>query len=166
MVAMAACARDPELPSVTPAAEPEQAVPRPPAHETFSVDPELAEAALAAIDLWTEASGGAYAPRLVVGDAPGATRIVLVSGMIADCGGEESSACMRHSERLIELSTSVPADMRASAIAHEIGHNLGLEHTAEGLMDPSRSNYRRRSPCVLAADVQAAGLDGPGACLD
>lgn len=157
LVAVSACAGAPRAEA---AKESESASIR----ETFAVDPEIAEPALAAIELWTEASGGAYAPEIIVGTAPGATRIEF-----ADFGGDDVHAGgWSRSADTIQISLLVTREKLVSTIAHEIGHREGLEHEVGtgGLMDPDRPTPARLHPCVSAQDVSRLGFSGPGACLE
>ncbi len=85
--------------------------------ETFSVEPELAEAALAAIALWKDATLGEYDPLLVVGDAPGAIHIGLVDD-IEDCTLPNASGCMREALHQIDVSRAErPPRQRADVAA-------------------------------------------------
>lgn len=135
------------------------------AHPLVVVDAELADAVSQALALWTEATGGRYAPRLVIGDdsTAAAVRIRLVGDL--DCDGVYAWACWARRSGVLEISRNAAPDMVVSSIAHEIGHTLGLEHGCDGLMSLDRSNAERRAPCVSAGNVAAAGFAGPGACL-
>lgn len=130
------------------------------------VDAELADVASQAVELWSEATDGAYAPELrITTDAvPGALQIRLVP--VSDCGGRiDSWGCWREHARIIEVAAAAPLEGRVSSIAHELGHSLGLTHECTGLMNQERPEEERLAPCVSAANVVAAGFDGPGACL-
>lgn len=138
------------------------------AHPVIAVDAEIATEALEAVELWSEATGGAYAPEVIIGDAPDATLTLRLVPAVVDCTERTDPwGCYRARSHALELSAKVPAELRVSTLAHEIGHSLGLGHTTEptDLMNPDRSAFRRGCPCVLADNVEAAGFEGPGACL-
>jgi hypothetical protein len=151
---LAACATENEAPPVADTAS-----------HVFVVDADLADAASQAVELWTSASGGEFAPVLVTGEATG-IQIRLVDA-VTDCGAGEFFGCWKAHGQVIEVSRSLAPELRASTIAHEIGHHLGLEHVelSGALMDPHRSRFHRLAPCVSREDVEAAGFEGIGACL-
>lgn len=165
LLLLAACsAAEPAPVRVTAAPEAAVNASASPARETFAVEPELAEPALAALELWTEASGGEYAPELIVGTVPGATRIELV-----DFGTDDVHAGgWSRSSDTIQISLRVTPEKLVSTIAHEIGHREGLVHEVGtgGLMDPDRPATARLHPCVSAKDVASLGFSGPGSCLE
>jgi hypothetical protein len=141
----------------------------------IQLDLNLADDAIAAVDLWSDATAGQYAPELVVGDAPGARfRIELVDVTTGACEeqalpGHGIWGCFDGDARVIQISRDAPADMRVSIIAHELGHSLGLAHRAEGLMNSWRSPAEFLHPCVdldtLVGLKANTGIVGNVACL-
>lgn len=135
-----------------------------PARLQVAIAPEAAEPAEAALELWREASGGAFAPEVSIGVSLTADLQVVAVDARPACDGGANWGCSWGS--YIQLWAGIPADQAVSTAAHEVGHFLGLEHQpgSGGLMDPKRSSERRRWPCVSADDAAAAGFQGPGAC--
>jgi matrixin len=163
-VMLAACAS----PSIEQAKQEAAPVTDMRAHPVIAVDAAIATEALEAVELWTAATGGAYAPEVIIGDASDATLTLRLVPAVVDCTERTDPwGCYRPKLHALEISAKVPADLRVSTLAHEIGHSLGLAHTTEptDLMNPDRSAFRRGCPCVLTDNVEAAGFEGPGACL-
>lgn len=141
----------------------------------IQIDPRLAEEAVAAVGLWTDATAGEYAPELVVGDAPGARlRIELVDVTTGACEeqalpGHGIWGCFDGDAGVIQISRDAPADVRVSIIAHELGHSLGLGHRQAGLMYSWRSPEELLHPCVdadtLAALEANTAMTGTVVCL-
>jgi hypothetical protein len=78
-VLLLACGGAPQSPEDAPAAAPLAPAPalaagsaEPRSAPLVAIDLDLADDVIAAADLWSDATAGRYAPRLVVGDAPGA----------------------------------------------------------------------------------------------
>jgi hypothetical protein len=132
------------------------------------VAPELALAGVAAVSLWETATLDAYAPELSISSTcgQGEDLCIRVEQERPDCSSPGSPwlACFRGST--IDVWTGVPDEWRASIIAHELGHSLGLEHGSAGLMCPERDRSR---PCVEDADLAAleasTGIVGTPACV-
>jgi hypothetical protein len=141
----------------------------------IQIDLNLADDAIAAVDLWGAATAGQYAPELVVGDAPGARlRIELVDVTTGACEeqalpGHGIWGCFDGDARVIQISRDAPSDMRVSIIAHELGHSLGLAHRAEGLMYSWRSPAEFLHPCVDVDTLRGleanTGIVGTVTCL-
>jgi len=116
------------------------------------IDPQIASDVDAAIALWVRATDGAYNP----------AGIRFTYGHITDCATYGATGCWYPDRHEIRLSVKAQRDHRVATLAHEIGHSLGLAHTAQGLMDPDHAAV---DPCVTSDNVTAAGFGGPGACL-
>jgi hypothetical protein len=117
------------------------------------IDPQIATEVDAAIDLWSRATNGAYAPE----------DIRFVRDHIPDCGGAGGKVgCWDPLSRTITLSVKAQKSHRVAVLAHEMGHSLGLRHTPSGLM---AEDHPSDNPCISAEDAAATGLGGPGACL-
>lgn len=133
-------------------------------------DAEIADSVSQAAALWTEATGGTYQARVIIADAApnGAARIVLVDE-ITDCNAPVVWGCHDPATNLIEISRVAPKEVWVGTVTHELGHTLGLADIhvegKGGLMDLDRSMDARRAPCVDTVTLEAAGFDGPGACL-
>lgn len=152
------------------------------------VAPEVAEDAVAALDLWTAATAGAFAPEVTVSDdCTGADWcITAVASMTVDdcpdatvpglqdrappraCNWRDPGTAQKpqglHQIRI--NASGVRPEERVSTLAHEAGHRLGLAHLVGtgDLMDPDRPKASRLAPCVSALDTEGAGMPGPGAC--
>ncbi len=124
------------------------------AAHSLEVAPELVADTAAALDLWARATDGT------------ATFDVwsVTFGAIPECTGPHA-ACYRYATHQIDVSPAVAPQSRASSIAHEFGHTLGLpdEPGSGTLMDPERTD--RGAQCIDRQIVNEAGLSGPGACL-
>jgi hypothetical protein len=121
------------------------------------VEPEVAEPAQQALDMWAAATDGAFTADLTSNPELADLRIVLTSEM---CEGfhEPLSGC--YGAGLVRVNVALAPELRASTIAHELGHALGQPDSSDGLMNPRRSNAERLNPCVDAA----VALGGPGTC--
>lgn len=113
---------------------------------------ELADPGAQAAGLWLRA--GYDLPHPVVADA-GAVRVELVAGLLDWCEPTKSGwGCTTYpmlpgDPTLVAISDTVPDSMLVSVMAHEFGHVLGFEHTADGtVMDPNRNAFAREHPCV------------------
>lgn len=152
------------------------ATPAAPPRLRFAATLAVAEDVLAAVNLWHDASGGAYGAEVVVSEDCSAEMdwcFALVPA-ITDCPlqpqGKVVYGCTySHETKRIVVSDAAEADIRVSVLAHELGHTQGLVHTAdplEDLMNPGRSHASRVHPCITAEDAALAGFDGPGSCLE
>lgn len=134
------------------------------------VAPELAMAGVAAVSLWESASLDAYAPDLSISTecGQGEDLCLRLEQERPDCTAPGSPwlGCFRP-EGFVDVWAGVPDEWRASIIAHEIGHSLGLEHGSAGLMWPERDRGGR--VCVEASDLVAleasTGVVGTPACV-
>lgn len=152
-----------------------------PAPVRIVVAPAVAEDAVAALQLWTDATAGAFAPEVTVSDdCTGAdwciTQVDAMSA--ADCPDatvpnladrQAPRACNWRTAGVdyIRINASgVRPEERVGTLAHEAGHRLGLAHQVGtgDLMDPDRPHEARVAPCVSALDADGAGMPGPGAC--
>lgn len=134
--------------------------PEPTLTPTVGVDAEIAEPALVALELWSDATGGAFAPDTHIGcDGSEDLCIRAVEGRVAKCDGDtDVRACTRNHLGRIELGTAVPVDQRVSTLAHELGHYLDLQHTEAGLMNPTRPESERRAACIDETTLDAFAL--------
>jgi hypothetical protein len=161
----------PLAPEAAPEASPAPAAPR----LRFAATADVAEDVIAAVELWRAATGGAYAPEVIVSEDCSAEmdRCFALVPAITDCPltpeGKVVYGCTyAHETRRIVVADAAEADTRASVLAHELGHTMRLVHTADpidDLMSPGRSHAARVHPCVTAENAALAGFDGPGACL-
>lgn len=141
---------------------------------SIQIDPQLADAAVAAIGVWADATNGAYAPQLTIGlDGPAQLHVKLVD-QIAECNGVPAGSeviwgCMDPSRAAILIAQAAPENLQVSVLMHEIGHSLSLEHGGIGLMWPGRSRAERLDPCVDADTLVALetnlGVSGTPSCL-
>lgn len=141
----------------------------------------MAQDAVAALDLWTAATAGEFAPEVTVSeDCTGAdwciTAVDAIS--VADCpdptvpnnaARSGARACSWRTDAGVShivLALTTAPEERVSSLAHEAGHRLGLAHLVGtgDLMDPDRPHEARRAPCVSTEDVAGAGFAGPGTC--
>lgn len=147
------------------------------------VSPEVAADAVQALGLWTEATGGEFAPEVAVSDscADADWCITQVDRMTtSDCPDSTvPNLADRAAPRacnwrepgglnwIVLNSSGTRPEERVGTIAHEAGHRLGLAHLpgTGDLMDPDRPAAVRAAPCVSADDVAEAGFSGPGTCL-
>lgn len=157
---LVACGASNEAPEAAPevAPEPVSALESPSVGYALTaapveIDPQIAADVDAAVELWMRATDGAYNP----------AGIRFTYGHITDCSTFGATGCWYPDRREIRISVKEQKDHRVAAVAHEIGHSLGLEHTVGGLMDPTHVVV---DPCVTLDDVAAAGLPGPGACFE
>lgn len=161
---------------------PVQAEPAPAQLRIAIIGDELASDAVEAIDLWSRATRGAFAPVVTVSDTcAGSNWCIYGVDQIPDeecadpttnnirrvAGGPRACSWGEQGQFQIELSRSTLApEERVSAIAHEAGHGFWLVHKpgTGDLMDPDRPAAVRAAPCVSAEDVAEAGFVGPGTC--
>jgi hypothetical protein len=137
----------------------------------LAVDAELASEGVAAADLWTEATGGMFAPEVVIGDVPGAAFRIELVDTIPSCGEatEHLTGCTDFSRGVIQVSRTNPVERRTATVLHELGHALGLQDAREGLMNPRRGQAEREHPCVDATTLETlkinVGMSGSEVCL-
>lgn len=148
------------------------------------VSPELAEPAIEAIELWERATGGQYAPEVVISNEcveRDGTWCFVCTEKLAGCGDAAAPyGCTTEAEWVVfslmgnplprgttQLDTvGTPRAWWVSTLAHEIGHQLHVEHAPGTLMDPARGEAERIRPCVDVATLEAAGFSGEGACFE
>lgn len=138
-------------------------------HRRVVLTPEVAED-IAAVDLWRKASLDQYDPEVVISDTCSAGDVcVSMADEIGDCNDARGSRGCTHHEvdrQRIVIARIVPVDERVFTLAHELGHAMGLHHSATGIMRSGLPRDARLNPCVTADDVAKAGLTGPGACFE
>lgn len=153
-----------------------------PAPVRIVVAPDVAQDAIAALDLWTAATGGQFAPEVVVsddcagadwcitqvdamttGDCPDATVANLADRKAPRACNWRDDSGLNH---IVLNAGGTRPEERVGSFAHEAGHRLGLAHQpgTGDLMDPDRSHQARLAPCISAEDVSGAGFSGPGTC--
>lgn len=132
-------------------------------HPVIGIDPDVADLALSAIALWQGATGGQYAPAVHLGCLESDTICLReTDGMVDQCGETGSfRGCYGRGE--MQVSEAMAYDQKISTVAHELGHALGLEHGAAGLMNPHRPVAERHTACVDAVTLdQLASLGVEG----
>jgi hypothetical protein len=117
--------------------DPEGVTPR----RELSTPGALVKPTLVAAQMWMDA--GYEVPQVVIGAQHPEWRITLQLGVIRGCNTEAALGCtempiMPNDATLIRISTEVPEDQLVSVIAHELGHALGFDDLAGGVMDSQR----------------------------
>lgn len=134
--------------------------PPPDLEPTIGIDPDVADLALSAVTLWSDATGGLYAPTVHLGCLDTDTLCLRETDGMIDACGESGTFRGCYSGDEIELSEAMAYDQKTGTIAHELGHALGLEHQASGLMNPTRPVAERHLPCVDAVTLGALAALG------
>ena len=123
-----------------------------------------------AISFWALCPGyGHDFPRFIRGnrgETYGSSRVVeIVLGGRNDesdaCAFFQGSQIVLYSEARTELGTPMVCRERVANLAHELGHVLGLAHTARGLRDPIMGSVPRAgrlARSVSAHDCSAVGF--------
>lgn len=147
--------------------------PEPTLAPIVGMDAELETETLAALQLWRDATGGAFAPETHIGCTGGEdVCIQVVEGRVSECDGQPDRLACTTTHGLavklgfvesmdlvhvgaMQLGTEIPADQQVGTLAHEFGHYLGLEHSDRGLMNPTRPESERRSACIDVSTLDA-----------
>lgn len=124
-------------------------------HYAITIEPGIAEDAVAAVDLLNRATLGAYDPQLTIGECTGAERVCIRAvDVVRDCAGvAESWGCMNPETGVVSIVADFPSELRASIVVHELLHTLGLRHADGSVMNPDRSLVEFYWTCLSGETV-------------
>jgi len=102
-----------------------------------------------AAGMWNEACRGRL---VVVHRGPGDIPLTAIAGPLGYPDGRQGSTRLIDDEAVsIVFNSARPPRSILAAIAHEMGHALGLKHTGEGLMmspmNPAKDTYITAEDC-------------------
>jgi hypothetical protein len=130
--------------------------------------PRLVEATQYAIDTWREDSGGTVNLSLVVTDDTDDRHVIRgLPTPMSGCGDEHALflGCTdnRSDDKHVQIRMAVPESFTlmtlVTVMVHEIGHGLGLDHTASGIMCEMHIDQPFIDREALAALYQVLGLN-------
>jgi hypothetical protein len=126
-------------------------------------DAELAEPCARAVAAWNGALVGSRWRFVLGGEATRSVRVVAVQGNPSDCYGLEAwNGCSRGWDAGIEINVLISVGWRdvqggrASIVAHELGHLLGVAHQESGLMSTKRLYNLQCIDAVTASMIDGA----------